>query len=54
MVELLDMVVGFIFSFDFYKVVEIYFKDLDKWREINFLLGIIDNMYDFIEDFGVC
>ena len=28
--------------FDLYKVVETYFKDLDKGREINCLLGIVD------------
>ena len=34
--------------------VETYFKDLDKRREINHLLGITDNTYDPTEDFGVC
>lgn len=54
MVESLDMAAGSTFSFDLYKVVETYFKDLDKRREINLLLGITDNTYDPTEDFGVC
>ena len=62
MVESLDMAggathhmaAGSTFSFDLYKVVETYFKDLDKRREINHLLGITDNTYDPTEDFGVC
>ncbi len=53
-VESLDMAAGSTFSFDLYKVVETYFKDLDKRREINHLLGITDNTYDPTEDFGVC
>ena len=38
-VDSLDMAAG---STDLYKVVETYFKDLDKRREINCLLGIVD------------
>ena len=52
--QALDMAAGSTFSFDLYKVVETYFKDLDKRREINHLLGITDNTYDPTEDFGVC
>lgn len=54
MVESLDMAAGSTYSFDIYKVVESYFKDLKKRKEINQLLGITDNTYDPEDDFGVC
>lgn len=54
MVETLEMAAGSTYSFDLYKVVETYFKDLEKRREINQLLGIVDNTYDPEESFGVC
>lgn len=54
MVESLDMAAGSTHSFDLYKVVEAYFTDLKKRREINLLLDITDNTYDPEEDFGVC
>lgn len=41
-VDSLDMAAGSTCHFDLYKVVEAYFKDLDKQREINCLLGIVD------------
>ena len=41
-VDSLDMAAGSTCHFDLYKVVETYFKDLDKRREINCLLGIVD------------
>ena len=37
-VDSLDMAAGSTCHFDLYKVVETYFKDLDKRREINCLL----------------
>ncbi len=40
MVESLDMAAGSTYHFDIYKVVESYFKDLEKRRKINHLLGI--------------
>lgn len=40
-VDSLDMAAGSTCHFDLYKVVETYFKDLDKRREINCLLGIV-------------
>ena len=39
-VDSLDMAAGSTCHFDLYKVVETYFKDLDKRREINCLLGL--------------
>lgn len=54
MVESLDLAAGSTYSFDLYKVVETYFKDLKKRKEINQLLGITDNTYDPAEEFGVC
>ena len=42
MVDSLDIAAGSTCHFDLYKVVETYFKDLDKRREINCLLGIVD------------
>ncbi|WP_455672728.1 hypothetical protein [Phocaeicola sp.] len=43
MVEALDMAAGSTCHFDLYKVVETYFKDLDKRRRINHLLGIVNS-----------
>lgn len=40
MVEALGMAAGSTYHFDVYKVVESYFKDLEKRRKINHLLGI--------------
>ena len=40
MVESLDMAAGSTYHFDLYKVVQAYFKDLNKRREMNHLLGI--------------
>lgn len=54
LVESLDMAAGSTHSFDLYKVVETYFTDLEKRREINLLLAIPDHTYDPEEDFGVC
>ena len=42
MVDSLDIAAGSTCHFDLYKVVEAYFKDLDKQREINCLLGIVN------------
>lgn len=40
MVESLNLAAGSTEGFDIYKVVEIYFTDLEKRHEINLLLGI--------------
>lgn len=40
MVESLNLAAGSTGGFDIYKVVEVYFTDLDKRQEINQLLGI--------------
>lgn len=53
MVESLDMAAGSTSNFDLYKVVEKYFTDLKKRREINHLLGIEEDKYELAEDFGV-
>ena len=42
MVDSLDIAAGSTCHFDLYKEVEAYFKDLDKQREINCLLGIVN------------
>lgn len=40
MVEALNLAAGSTQGFDIYKVVEVYFTDLDKRQELNRLLGI--------------
>jgi len=40
MVESLDLAAGSTTNFDLYQVVENYFKDLEKRRKINHVLGI--------------
>lgn len=40
MVESLNLAAGSTTGFDVYKVVDAYFTDLDKRKEINDLLGI--------------
>ncbi len=40
MVEALHLAAGSTQGFDIYKVVEVYFTDLDKRQELNRLLGI--------------
>ena len=40
MVESLHLAAGSTDGFDIYKVVEVYFTDLDKRHEMNLLLGI--------------
>lgn len=40
MVESLNLAAGSTGGFDIYKVVQVYFTDLDKRHEINQLLGI--------------
>lgn len=42
MVETLDMAAGSTENFDLYQVVESYFTDLEKRKEINHLLGIME------------
>lgn len=52
MVEALDMAAGSTHNFDLYQVVETYFTDLQKRREINQLLDIPDHTLDPEEDFA--
>ena len=54
MVESLDMAAGSTFSFDLYKVVETYFKDLDKRREINHLLGASQTTRMILQKISEC
>lgn len=53
MVASLDLAAGSTSNFDLYQVVEKYFTDLEKRREINHLLGIKEDKYELAEDFGV-
>ncbi|MDF9829236.1 hypothetical protein [Parabacteroides sp. PF5-6] len=43
MVESLGLAAGSMEGFDIYKVVQKYFRDLDKRHEINLLLGIVED-----------
>lgn len=54
MVESLDMAAGSTACFDLYQVVETYFTDLDKRREMNRLLEITNEAEEIEEEFGVC
>ena len=45
MVESLDLAAGSTTNFDLYQVVENYFKDLEKRRKINHVLGIKEDRY---------
>jgi hypothetical protein len=45
MVESLDLAAGSTSNFDLYQVVESYFKDLEKRRKINHVLGIKEDRY---------
>lgn len=54
MVESLDMAAGSTSCFDLYQVVETYFTDLDKRREMNRLLEITNEAEEIEEEFGVC
>lgn len=49
MVESLDMAAGSTMGFDLYTVVEAYFTDLEKRREINRLLGLEQNIDEEVE-----
>ena len=42
LVESLNLTAGSTEGFDIYKVVEVYFPDLDKRKEINAMLEITD------------
>lgn len=53
LVESLDLAAGSTNNFDLYQVVEEYFTDLEKRREINQLLGIKEDKYELAEDFGI-
>ncbi|MDD3039123.1 hypothetical protein [Bacteroides sp.] len=53
MVESLDMAAGSTSNFDLYQVVEKYFRDLEKRKKINHLLGIKEDKYELVEDFGI-
>lgn len=54
MIESLDMAAGSTSCFDLYQVVETYFTDLDKRREMNRLLEITNEAEEIEEEFGVC
>lgn len=54
MVESLDMAAGSTSCFDLYKVVETYFTDLEKRKEINNLLRVTNDTEEIEEEFGVC
>lgn len=54
MVESLDMAAGSTSCFDLYKVVETYFTDLDKRKEINHLLRVTNDTEEIEEEFGAC
>ena len=49
MVESLDLAAGSTTNFDLYQVVENYFKDLEKRRKINHVLGIKEDRYELAE-----
>lgn len=53
-VESLDMAAGSTACFDLYKVVETYFTDLDKRREMNRLLSITNETEEIEEELGGC
>ena len=53
LVESLDLAAGSTSNFDLYQVVERYFTDVKKRREINLLLGIKEDKYELVEDFGI-
>lgn len=50
MIESLEMAAGSTRGFDLYAVVETYFTDRDKRREINKLLNVEEDECDAIED----
>ena len=50
MVESLDMAAGSTMGFDLYAVVEAYFTDLEKRKEINRLLNLEENTCEEIEE----
>ena len=52
MVESLDMAAGSTTNFDLYMVVENYFKDLEKRRKINHVLGMKEDRYSEEKGYG--
>lgn len=50
MVESLDLAAGSTTGFDLYAVVEAYFTDLDKRREMNSLIDLKKDIYEEIEE----
>lgn len=50
MVESLDLAAGSTTGFDLYRVVESYFTDLEKRREINRLLNLKEDVCEEIEE----
>lgn len=50
MVESLDLAAGSTTGFNLYSVVEAYFTDLDKRREINSLIDLKQDIYEEIEE----
>lgn len=53
MVDSLDIAAGSTSNFNIYQVVEMYFKDIEKRRQINHLLDIQEDNYQLVEEFGV-
>lgn len=50
LIDALDMAAGSTEGFDLYKVVETYFTDIDKRREINRLLNIPEDNDFYAEE----
>lgn len=50
LVESLELAAGSTTGFNLYAVVESYFTDLDKRREINHLLNLEQDIYEEIEE----
>lgn len=53
MVDSLGIAAGSTSNFNIYQVVEMYFKDIDKRRQINRLLDIKEDLYQLTEEFGI-
>ena len=52
MVDALDLAAGSTYHFDLYRVVETYFNDLERRKEINLLLGTANDTTDLADDYG--
>ncbi len=51
MVDTLGLAAGSTYHFDLYRVVETYFSDLERRKEMNMLLGITNPDTDSIDDY---